>query len=115
MHELIIKKSKFLSFCFNVHSKEGVKILLNKLISEHKKANHIVYAFIIEENKIKISGYSDDNEPKGVAGIPIYKLLENKNLTNKAVFVVRYFGGIKLGKSTLLRTYLMAAKQCLGD
>ena len=82
----------------------------NQLKNEHKKAKHIVYAYILCDNKNnKTSGYSDDKEPRGVAGIPLYKLLENKNLTNKCIFVVRYFGGIKLGKSTLLRVYLNAA------
>ncbi|AWX42769.1 proline dipeptidase pepQ [Metamycoplasma cloacale] len=108
-----IKKSKFISYLFNINSKEEAKEILNNLRKEHPKAKHIVYAYLIN-NDLEISnGYTDDREPKGVAGIPLYKLLENKNLTNKGIFIVRYFGGIELGKSNLLRAYLTSAKLVL--
>ncbi|MDC8901040.1 YigZ family protein [Metamycoplasma hyosynoviae] len=111
MKILEIKKSKFISYSFTLNSKEEFKQKHAFLKEEHKKAKHIVYAYIIEDNKTKITGYSDDKEPRGVAGLPLYKLLENKNLTNKVIFVVRYFGGIELGKSNLLRAYLKCAEE----
>ncbi|ACF07335.1 proline dipeptidase pepQ [Metamycoplasma arthritidis] len=103
------KKSKFISYIFDVNDKNDIKELKLKLAKEHKKAKHIVHAYVCESNGIRSGGYSDDGEPQGVAGKPLYSLLETKYLINKAIFVVRYFGGIELGKSNLLRAYLKAA------
>ncbi|RMA77434.1 putative YigZ family protein [Metamycoplasma subdolum] len=106
-----IKKSKFISYLLDINNKEEAKNILDSLWAEHKKARHIVYAYICQDNDgNKINGFSDDREPKGVAGLPIYLYLEKKNLINKGIFIVRYFGGIKLGKSGLLRAYLNSAK-----
>ena len=107
MAEIIVKKSKFISLIFDIYSKDEFNVLLNKIKSENKKASHIVY--IINNNDYRFSGYSDDSEPHGVAGIPLFKLMQNKNLINKCIIVIRFFGGTKLGKPTLLRTYLKAA------
>ncbi|MGN1227216.1 MAG: YigZ family protein, partial [Christensenellales bacterium] len=41
----------------------------------------------------------------GTAGTPILCAIENKNLTNTLVVIVRYFGGILLGSSNLYRAY----------
>ncbi|MCY2903111.1 YigZ family protein [Mycoplasmopsis arginini] len=110
MKILEIRKSKFIPLLFDVNSKEDVKIIIESLWKEHKKARHIVYAYIIKNDNVIINGYTDDREPKGVAGIPLYTFLNSKNLENKLLVVIRYFGGIELGKSNLLRTYLQAAK-----
>ena len=53
--------------------------------------------------------FCDDKEPSGTAGMPIYNLLEKKNIQNRLVVVVRYFGGVKLGAGGLARAYLNAA------
>lgn len=48
---------------------------------------------------------SDDGEPSGTAGVPILKILSEKNLSNILVVVTRYFGGILLGTGGLVRAY----------
>ncbi|AWX69733.1 YigZ family protein [[Mycoplasma] anseris] len=110
-----IKKSKFISFLFDINKKEDIKSLYEHLKKQHPKAKHIVYAYLLHQDNVISGGYSDDKEPKGVAGIPLFKLLENKNIQNKAIFIVRYFGGIELGKSNLLRAYLHTAKLVLNE
>ena len=44
---------------------------------------------------ISLCGYEDDDEHG--AGCTIYKVLENKNTFNRAVFVVRHYGNKHLG------------------
>ncbi|WP_404824616.1 YigZ family protein [Mycoplasma enhydrae] len=105
-----IKKSKFIPFLFDISSKEEMKKIIENVRKEHKKAKHVVHAFIIKNDNNMLGGYSDDAEPRGVAGKPLYSLLENKKIFNKAIVIVRYFGGIELGKSNLLRAYLQTAK-----
>lgn len=106
MKELIIKKSKFISVLYDINNIDDVKMIHISLKEKHKKAKHVVYGYILDQNTF---GYNDDKEPQGSAGLPIVNLLKIKKQTNKAIFVIRYFGGTKLGKSNLLRTYLKVA------
>lgn len=58
----------------------------------------------------KIHGrFTDDKEPAGTAGKPIYAMLEKENLVNTLIIVVRYFGGVLLGTGPLTRAYLGVA------
>ncbi|WGI36901.1 YigZ family protein [Mesomycoplasma lagogenitalium] len=106
---LEVKKSKFYCYYYKVFSKEEVKKIISNLWLENKKAKHICYAFIVKENDIIHYGMTDDKEPRGTAGKPLLNLLQTKNEINSLIVVVRYYGGIKLGASTLLRTYVNCA------
>ena len=101
-----VEKSKFISYAFKIDNLEQFNKIHSDLKKEHFKAKHICYAYKID-NEIK---FSDDGEPSGTAGKPILSVIEKENLTNIAIFVVRYFGGILLGSGRLLRTYIEATK-----
>mgnify|MGYP004560493239 CR=1 FL=1 len=96
-----IKKSKFIAYFYELENINEVKEITEVLKKEHKKAKHIVYAYKFGST----AGKTDDKEPSGTAGLPLYNLLETKNLNNKMIVVVRYFGGIKLGAGPLMRAY----------
>lgn len=96
-----IKKSKFIAYFYELTSENDIKEILAQLRLEHKKANHVVYAYKYGST----AGKSDDKEPSNTAGLPLYNLLEMKNLNNRLIAVVRYFGGIKLGAGPLMRAY----------
>ena len=100
-YELIIKNSKFITILYKVNNDNDIKEKLTNIKEEYKDATHYCYAYIVDN----IKKASDDGEPSGTAGIPILKVLENNNLTNILVIVVRYFGGIKLGANGLIRAY----------
>lgn len=108
-YTLEIKKSKFIAYYYEIYSKEEADDVLELLRKEHKKARHIPYAYRIDSVVKK----SDDKEPSGTAGLPIYNLIEINNLNNCFIAVVRYFGGIKLGAGGLLRAYANAAKEAI--
>ena len=107
--EIIVKKSRFISYYYEIDAFDEIKEILNDLKSEHKKAKHIVYAYKFENT----AGKSDDKEPKGTAGLPLYNLLETKNLNNRLIVVVRYFGGTLLGAGLLQRTYRASALEAI--
>lgn len=103
-----ISKSKFYGYKFNIETEKEVKIIIDQLKLEHKKARHICYAYIVDDNGAK-EKVSDDGEPKGTAGMPILNVLKHKGLRNVMLVVVRYFGGIKLGAGGLVRAYTKTA------
>lgn len=98
-----IKKSKFLSFLVPFCEFENFH---NFLKEKHPKAVHIVWAYRHYNKFFQIiENQSDDGEPKGSSGPPCLDALRGAELINVAVFVVRYFGGIKLGVGGLVRAY----------
>ena len=101
MSQIEEKKSKFIAYYYQLDDIEEVKLILENLRKEHKKARHIVYAYRFSNT----AGKSDDKEPSGTAGQPLYNLLEKNNLNNSLLAVVRYFGGTKLGAGPLARAY----------
>ena len=105
MHEIIEKKSRFISYAARVNSEDEAKAFITKITGEHKKAQHVTFAYILS-NTAKTS---DDGEPKGTAGLPIYNVITRRGLQNIVVVVVRYFGGTLLGKGGLIRAYGKAA------
>ena len=104
-----IKKSKFIAYYYEINTKEEADAILETLKKEHKKARHIPYAYKIDN----IVRKSDDKEPSGTAGTPLYNLIEKENLNHICIAVIRYFGGIKLGAGGLLRAYLYTAKEAI--
>ena len=105
----IVNKSKFIANIFSVDTIDDVNKYLNIIKSKYRDATHHCYAYIIGNNK----RFNDDNEPNGTAGKPILDCLEKNNLNHTLCIVTRYFGGIKLGASNLLRAYLNSATECI--
>ena len=101
----IIKKSKFIGYLYEVKSEDDVKVILEELKKEHKKARHMPYAYKLQNTAKK----TDDKEPSNTAGLPILNVLERENLVDTMIVVVRYFGGVKLGAGPLLRAYSSTA------
>lgn len=106
-----IKKSKFIGLLYHVETENDVKTILDILKQEHKKARHIPYAYRIGVHAKK----TDDKEPSGTAGLPIWNVIERRNLDNTLIVVIRYFGGTKLGAGPLLRAYSSAANALVTD
>ena len=107
--EHIIEKSKFIATVCPVESREEAEAFFSEIRSEFKDATHNVPAMVIGE-KMQIQWASDDGEPQGTSGAPIVQMIVNKGITNIAVMVTRYFGGIKLGTGGLVRAYTQTAE-----
>lgn len=106
------KKSIFIGNVKRVSSEEEAKEFVNEIRSKHKDAKHNVYAYIIGE-KMLIQRRTDDGEPQGSAGIPVIDVIKNKGITDTAIVVTRYFGGILLGVGGLARAYSKAASESI--
>lgn len=103
------KKSKFISYIYEIENEIQAQSILDKLKKENKDARHIVYLYSYLENKqIKIK-YSDDGEPTGTGTKALYEYITQHHITQICIAVVRYFGGILLGAGPLSRTYFNVA------
>ena len=102
--EFVINKSRFIGTGAPVETEEEALQFLSEMRGTYKDANHNCYAYIIGPNK-GVMRYSDDGEPGGTAGLPIIEVLKARDVTNCAVVVTRYFGGILLGAGGLVRAY----------
>ena len=113
LHERVLKtsktidKSRFHGFLFSCRDRSEHEQHLLRLNEEFPDARHICYGFRILGEKIPQPevGFSDDGEPNGSAGKPILAPLLGQNIVGSAIYVIRYFGGIKLGVGGLIRAY----------
>lgn len=107
--EYIVEKSRFIAHAMPVESLEEAKAYAASVKEEYRDATHNVPAIIVGA-KQEVQWASDDGEPGGTSGLPILKMIAGEGLTNLAVVVTRYFGGIKLGTGGLARAYTAAAR-----
>lgn len=108
---LTINNSKFICNLYKVYSYDEVLKYLELTKQKYKDATHYCYGYIIDKD-IKAS---DDNEPSGTAATPIKEVLTKNNLNYILCIVTRYFGGIKLGASGLIRAYTKSVALALKE
>jgi len=108
--EVKVNDSKFIAHVFHVLTKHQAESVYSNIKRKYHDATHNCFAYRISKDEFR---YSDDGEPSGTAGLPLYKVLENKNLTQTIIIVTRYFGGTKLGTGGLIRAYSDAALDVL--
>lgn len=108
------KGSKFFAFAFPIEEEEEVKKHIDTLKKQFYDARHHCYAFQLGSKK-EIQRFSDDGEPSGTAGRPIYGQIQGHELTNILIVVIRYFGGTKLGVRGLINAYKFAAEDAINN
>jgi len=101
--EFTEKKSRFISSIAPVSNEEEARSFLESVRTKHRDANHNVYAYRIKENNI--SRFSDDGEPSGTAGMPLFEAFLKQEVYDFCCVATRYFGGILLGAGGLVRAY----------
>ena len=107
--EQIIEKSRFITTVTPVTEREEAETFFAGIRKEFRDATHNVPAMVLGE-KQQIQWCSDDGEPQGTSGAPIVQMMVAKGLTNVAIMVTRYFGGVKLGTGGLVRAYTLSAE-----
>ncbi len=100
------KKSEFIGHICPVKTAEEAVAFIEHIKSQNRKARHNVYAYVLRDGNA--SRYSDDGEPQGTGGVPVLDVINKAGLTDVCVVVTRYFGGILLGASGLVRAYSQA-------
>ena len=106
--EFIVNKSRFIGHGRPCETEEEALAFLAEMRAKYRDATHNCYAYIIGAN-MGVMRYSDDGEPGGTAGMPIIEVMKARGVTNCAVVVTRYFGGVLLGAGGLVRAYSQGA------
>ncbi len=101
MTEIVIEKSRFIASAIHVDNVEQAVEFVNAKKKRYFDATHNCYAYIVGDK----AKFSDDGEPQGTAGLPMYECIKNIGLDFVCVVVTRYFGGVKLGAGGLVRAY----------
>lgn len=109
--ERVIEKSRFIAHLFAISSEEAFFQRYKELRKHYYDATHCCYGFIGKQS----SRHNDDGEPNGTAGLPILSALQQQQVDNIACVVIRYYGGIKLGKGGLYRAYHNATTTALSQ
>jgi len=112
--EIKIKRSKFIATVFFCDSKYDAESKIEEISKKYYDATHNCFAYrILTESGEEIFRYSDDGEPSGTAGRPIYDTICSFGLHNVGLVVTRYYGGVKLGTGGLAHAYKDSARESL--
>lgn len=106
--EFVERRSRFIGAIRPVKDEREALAFLEERRKRFWDASHNVYAYVLREGQSR--RYSDDGEPQGTAGIPVLEVLLREGLTDCAVVITRYFGGVLLGAGGLTRAYARGAK-----
>lgn len=101
-----IKRSRFITTVAYTSSVEAARTFIAEIKAEFSDASHNCWAYLVgPPGGTAQIGYSDDGEPHGTAGRPMFTVLQHSGLGDITAVVTRYFGGTKLGKGGLVRAY----------
>jgi len=103
--EIKVKGSRFIGETFLVSTPDDALDRLETVRKREHAATHHCYAYRVGLGDQPTFKYSDDGEPNGTAGKPIYDAVCGRDLTSTLLVVTRYFGGTKLGTGGLARAY----------
>ena len=107
-----IKRSRFIATAKGELNQDEAEAFVKSIKKKYPDATHNCYAYIADELG-NIARFSDDGEPSGTAGQPIFDVIKKQGLVKTAIVVTRYFGGIKLGAGGLVGAYSGAAADVL--
>lgn len=107
--EIVEKKSRFIATVRPVETEEEAVAFINEMKKKSWDARHNCSAFVIGSRQ-EVTRCSDDGEPAQTAGRPMLDVLLREGITNVAVVVTRYFGGVLLGTGGLVRAYQSATQ-----
>lgn len=112
--DIEIERSRFIAWVCHAPETAHFETLLALARSTYPDASHHCSAFVAgppgEQTAI---GFSDDGEPGGTAGRPMFQVLDGAAIGQIGCVVTRYFGGTKLGTGGLVRAYSQAVQKAL--
>jgi uncharacterized YigZ family protein len=106
------KRSKFFAYAHHVRTADEVKALHQMYKKKYYDARHVCYAYRLGADGAEFRA-NDDGEPSSTAGKPILGVMLSNDVSDIAIFVIRYYGGVNLGTSGLIVAYREAAADAI--
>lgn len=109
------KRSQFIGILFQIDEEDDLKRIQEKLDKDYPKANHILRVLRYKNHfGVYVSEASEDKEP--ISSMKKTRnLMERKDIKDVGVYIVRYFGGTKLGATRLDHVYFTIATDLLSS
>lgn len=112
--EEVIDRSRFVTTVGYTPTVEAAREFIAAQRAEFADASHNCWAYVAgPPGSTGQVGYSDDGEPHGTAGRPMFTVLEHCGVGDITAVVTRYFGGTLLGRGGLVRAYSGGVKLAL--
>jgi uncharacterized YigZ family protein len=111
--ELREKGSRFLAVVEAAADEAAARAALDALARLHSAATHLCWASRLGWPPRERS--SDAGEPAGTAGVPMLQVLRGAALSDVMAVVVRWYGGVNLGKGGLARAYAATVRAAVAD
>ena len=108
-----VKKSKFIGYLVPIENEEQAKLMIQKIKEEHPKATHHCVAYRIKS--ANVVRFDDDGEPQHTAGKPMLSVILAQDLDHALSVVVRYYGGVQLGRGGLVKAYTFGVASAISE
>jgi putative IMPACT (imprinted ancient) family translation regulator len=108
--ETRVRGSRFLADAHPAPDEATARERRRALAAEFPDATHHCWALRLRKGDEERALSDDAGEPAGTAGVPILQAIRRADLLDTQVIVVRWFGGVRLGKGGLARAYRDAAR-----
>lgn len=102
-------RSIYKCYLYKINSISEIKKYIDDIRKKHLSSSHICYAYRYYEKNTLFEYSSDAREPHGSAGRPMLNELKSKKIINAVIYVIRYFGGKKIGIPGLIDIYSKCA------
>ena len=109
--EYVEKRSRFIATLRHCETEGEAVAFIEEMRSKYWDARHNVFAYSVAKGTL--CRFSDDGEPHGTAGKPILDVINGNEITNVAIVVTRYFGGVLLGTGGLVRAYSTSSRDAV--
>ncbi len=111
--EYVEKRSRFIATLRHCETETEAVAFIEEMRSKYWDARHNVFAYSVDKGRL--CRFSDDGEPHGTAGKPILDVINGNGITDCAIVVTRYFGGVLLGTGGLVRAYSTSSKDAVAN
>ena len=111
-----MKKSLFIAQAKPIKTVEEAESFIAERWSLYTDATHVVYAWLVGKTTGQIQQrFSDNGEPQGTSGPPVFDVLSKGNIFDAIITVTRFFGGTLLGTGGLVKAYGTSASLVLEE
>ncbi|MFO0563484.1 MAG: YigZ family protein [Polyangiales bacterium] len=111
-----VQRSRFITTVARASTADEARAMIEQQRAEFEGASHTCWAFLVgPPGSTTTIGLSDDGEPHGTAGRPIFEVLSHAPIGDLVAAVTRYFGGTLWARRPRARLFARRRRGALCD